>query len=116
MSQASEKIRLRERRKKRIRKKVFGTSERPRLSVFRSARHVYLQVVDDNLCTTLASVGTFKNDKRASKDVCTELGNALAAKCLAAHIEKVVFDKNGYAYHGRVKAVAEGAREGGLKF
>jgi large subunit ribosomal protein L18 len=110
---------LRTRRKKRIRKKVFGTPERPRLSVFRSDRHIYAQVIDDFAGTTLAQVSSFEkgqDSKRANIGVCTELGKALAERCKAKGVASVVFDRNGNAYHGRLKAFAEGAREGGLQF
>ena len=118
MANTIKKAALREKRKKRIRKKVFGTTERPRLSVFRSARHVYAQVIDDTKGMTLASVHSFKkgSEERANKAVCSELGKKLAESCKAKNITSVVFDKNGFAYHGRVQALAEGAREGGLNF
>ena len=119
MAKTSEKIVLRARRKKRIRKKIGGgTAERPRLSVFRSDRHIYAQVIDDLAGATLVSVSSFEkgNHRRANIGVCQELGKALADRCKAKSINAVVFDKNGFAYHGRVKALAEGAREGGLQF
>lgn len=105
-------------RKKRVRAKVSGTSERPRLCVFRSDRHIYAQVIDDNVGKTLVSVSSYsKTSKdRANKDKCVELGKNLAQKCKDAKIDKVVFDRNGRVYHGRVKAFADGAREGGLNF
>ena len=118
MANQSSKELLRARRKMRIRKRVNGTTERPRLSVYRSARHMFAQVIDDSSGKTLVSVGSFDKGKaaRANKDVCTSLGKELAAACKAKNIDKVVFDKNGYAYHGRIKALADGAREGGLSF
>lgn len=118
MAQTEQKAAHREKRKKRIRKKVFGTTERPRLSVFRSARHVYAQVIDDVRGVTLAHVHSFTkgSEQRANKALCSELGKKLAATCKAKNISKVVFDKNGYAYHGRIMALADGAREGGLEF
>ncbi len=118
MGQTEQKAAHREKRKKRIRKKVFGTTERPRLSVFRSARHVYAQVIDDVRGETLAHVHSFTkgSEQRANKALCSELGKKLAAACKAKNISKVVFDKNGYAYHGRIMALADGAREGGLDF
>ena len=118
MSKQQEKAEHREKRKKRIRKKVFGTGERPRLSVFRSSRHVYAQVINDISGETLAAVHSFKKgaELRANKDACLALGKKLAEVCKAKNITRVVFDKNGYAYHGRVMALAEGAREGGLEF
>ena len=118
MAKTSQRAVLRARRKLRGRKKISGTVERPRLSVFRSDRHVYAQVIDDALGLTLAQVSSFEKGKhrRASIPVCQELGKALAERCKAKNINAVVFDKNGFSYHGRVKALAEGAREGGLQF
>jgi large subunit ribosomal protein L18 len=118
MASTNSKYAARNKRKTRIRKKIFGTTERPRLSVFRSARHVYAQVIDDTKGVTLAHVHSFKKgvEERADKAVCSELGKKLAEACKAKNITKVVFDKNGYAYHGRIMALAEGAREGGLDF
>ena len=118
MSTVGVKNRMRARRKLRGRKKISGTAERPRMSVFRSARHVFVQVVDDNTGKTLVSFGTFAKGKaeRANKEVCTEVGKKLAAACKEKNITKVVFDKNGYTYHGRIKALADGAREAGLEF
>jgi large subunit ribosomal protein L18 len=118
MSNTNERKTMRERRKLRGRKKVNGTAERPRMSVFRSARHVFVQVVDDDSGKTLVSVGTFAKGKadRANKEICTEVGKKVAAACKAKNITKVVFDKNGYTYHGRIKALADGAREAGLDF
>ncbi len=111
----------RQRRKWRIRKNVAGTSERPRLSVFRSAKHIYAQVIDDTTGTTLASVSTISKGLRGSlagnkRDVAKKIGGLIAERCKAANISKVVFDRNGFLYHGRVKALAEAAREGGLEF
>ena len=109
------------RRKVRIRKKVFGTAERPRLSVFRSAKHVYAQVIDDEKGVTLATMSTLGKEQRGKVtgkkvDKATHVGEALAKECKAKNITKVVFDRNGYMYHGRVKAIADGARKGGLEF
>jgi large subunit ribosomal protein L18 len=112
----AKKMQLRARRKLRIRKKVSGTGERPRLSVFRSARHISAQVIDDLSGKTLVSIHSYEAGGRANKEVCTKLGKELAAKCKAANIGSVVFDKNGYNYHGRIQALADGAREGGLEF
>lgn len=112
------KIELLKRRKKRIRKKIDGTAERPRLSVFRSARHVYAQIIDDTSQRTLAMVRSFGKDAagRANVARCKELGSKLAVLCREKNIATVVFDRNGFAYHGRVKALAEGVREGGVHF
>lgn len=110
------------RRKRSIRKRISGTGERPRLSVFRSNKHIYCQVIDDNSGVTLASVSSQTDTVKASADgkdktaLATLVGQAIAEKCKEKNIESVVFDRNGFVYHGRVKAVAEGAREGGLKF
>jgi large subunit ribosomal protein L18 len=106
----------------RIRKKVRGTPECPRLSVFRSARHIYAQLIDDENGRTLASASTLSMDAAADGDdggktaIAKLVGQSLASQGTEAEISKVVFDRNGYLYHGRVKALAEGAREGGLKF
>lgn len=116
------KITARQRRKYRIRNKVHGTSERPRLSVFRSAKHIYAQIIDDAEGKTLVAVSTLCGDldgslKEDSKSEAAKKVGALIAKvCLEKKIEKVVFDRNGYLYHGRVKALADAAREAGLKF
>ena len=119
---AKTKLETRDRRKAHIRKKVNGTTERPRLSVFRSAKHMYAQIVDDTTHQTLASVSTLdekiiaemkglKKTERAKK-----IGAAIAERCKAKGIDKVVFDRNGFIYHGRVMALADAAREAGLKF
>lgn len=108
-------------RKKRIRGKVEGTTERPRLTVFRSAKHIYAQVIDDTNGATLGAVSTLsKTVKNAlgenKKDAAKAIGKAIADVCKTKGINKVVFDRNGYLYHGRVQALADGAREGGLDF
>jgi large subunit ribosomal protein L18 len=111
---------LRLRRKIHIRKKVEGSTERPRLSVYRSLNHIYAQVIDDVSGKTLASASTLsaelKDGKGKKKDLAKEVGKLVAKKCQEAKIAAVVFDRNGFMYHGRIAAVAEGAREGGLKF
>lgn len=107
------------RRKASIRKKLSGTPERPRLSVFRSAKHMYAQVVDDVSGTTLASASTLAKDIEASGtkvDQAKAIGAAIANRCKDKGVETVVFDRNGFLYHGRVKALADSAREAGLKF
>jgi large subunit ribosomal protein L18 len=112
----------RERRRLRIRQKISGTSERPRLSVFRSARHIYAQVVDDMSGRTVAHSSTLARDVRgevgeANKlNAAKKVGQSIAKLLLAKGIDKVVFDRNGYLYHGRVRALADAAREAGLKF
>ncbi|CAB4687490.1 MAG: 50S ribosomal protein L18 [Actinobacteria bacterium] len=108
----------RERRHRRIRGKVKGTADRPRLAIFRSNRGIFAQVIDDQTGKTLAgaswmSLKDFTGDKTAQAN---EVGKAVAAAAKKAGIEAVVFDRGGYLYHGRVKALAEGAREGGLVF
>lgn len=112
-----------ERKIKRVRKNLFGTPERPRLTVFKSLNHIYAQVIDDSNSKTLASASTL------TKEIAAELasaksniekskivGNLVAKKAIEAKVEKVVFDRGMYQYHGRVQAIADGARDGGLKF
>ena len=112
----------RERRKLRIRRKISGTPARPRLTVFRSSKHIYAQVVDDVAGTTLAHASTLSRDVRgevaeANKlDAAKKVGAAIAKALLAKGIDKVVFDRSGYLYHGRIRALADAAREAGLKF
>ena len=108
----------RARRKLRIRKKISGTTERPRLTVFRSNKQIYAQVIDDIQGTTLVDAGSHKienleGDKSKRAEA---VGEAIAKACIVKGIKQVVFDRNGYIYHGRVKALAEGARKGGLEF
>ena len=102
--------------KYRIRKSVNGTTERPRLSVFRSNKQIYAQVINDITGTTLASASSLGLEKMAKIEQAQKVGSLLAEKAKAAGIEKVVFDRNGYLYHGRVKALADAARKGGLNF
>ncbi len=110
------------RRKIRVRKKIFGTKERPRLSVFRSNKHIYAQVVDDRAGTTLVSASTLSPELRGnvksagSRDAAARVGALLAQKAGAAQLSRVIFDRNRYRYHGRVKVLAEAARKGGLEF
>jgi large subunit ribosomal protein L18 len=108
----------RARRKLRIRKKISGSTERPRLTVFRSNKQIYAQVVDDIRGSTLVSVASLKLEGlEGNKSARAEkVGEAIAAACKAKGITQVVFDRNGYIYHGRVKALADGARKGGLEF
>ena len=114
------KAAARMRRKVSIRKRISGTAERPRLSVFRSAKHIYAQAIDDSTNTVLAAASdleeTVKGESqgKAKKDRAKLVGIAVAKKLLAKNINAVIFDRNGYIYHGRVSAVADGAREGGL--
>ncbi len=119
---ASSKVESRKRRKLRIRKSVIGTPERPRLTVFRSARHLYAQVIDDLSGCTLASASTLSKDLRGvlgegnKTDAAKKVGVLVAELCKSKDINKVVFDRNGYLYHGRVRALANAARKGGLDF
>jgi large subunit ribosomal protein L18 len=109
---------LRERRHRRVRGKVSGTAERPRLAVFRSNRGIFAQLVDDGSGKTIAGASwmTIKGLKGNKTDQAREVGKAVAEAGRKAGIETVVFDRGGYLYHGRVKALADGAREGGLRF
>ncbi len=107
-------------RHKRVRKKISGTSERPRLCVFRSLKNIYAQIIDDTTGNTLVSASSLDADLKATyggnKDAAKAVGEAVAKKAIAAGITKVVFDRGGYVYHGRVAELAAGAREGGLEF
>jgi large subunit ribosomal protein L18 len=108
----------REKKKLKIRKRVMGSTERPRLCIFRSTKHVYAQVIDDSTGQTLVSASTLDTDgvKGANKDACSAIGKEVAKRAVGKNIKQVVFDRNGYLYHGRVKALADAAREGGLEF
>jgi large subunit ribosomal protein L18 len=111
----------REKRHGSLRKRVAGTAERPRLAVFRSAKHIYAQVIDDDQKKTLAATSDQKYEKGGADDKgkkvrAKKVGADIAAKCKEKGIDKVVFDRAGYKYHGRVSALADGAREAGLKF
>lgn len=108
----------RQKKKMRIRRRVKGTQERPRLCVFRSAKHIYAQVIDDVTGTTLVSASTLDVEglKGANKNSAQAIGQEVAKRALTKNIKAVVFDRNGYLYHGRVKALADGAREAGLNF
>ena len=109
-------------RRSRVRKKVAGTDNRPRVCVFRSNKHIYAQVISDDQGKTLAAVSSLTGDvvtagaKTKGVELAKQVGLALARVCKEKNISQVVFDRNGFLYHGRVKAVADGAREGGLKF
>ena len=104
------------RRHKKIRAKVFGTAEKPRLSVFKSNKYIYGQLIDDSQGVTLASLSSMKVKGKTFTERCIETGKELAKKAIGLKIEKVVFDRGGFKYVGRVKAFADGARAGGLKF
>ena len=122
MNNAATRLKGRETRHRRIRKKISGTNTRPRLAVFRSARHIYVQAIDDNAGSTLAASSTvaiqkslkkiYTGNKEAAKAVGTDVANKLMKKSISS----VVFDRGGFIFHGRVQALAEGAREAGLKF
>ena len=105
-------------RRRRVRAKVHGTAERPRIAVFRSNRGIFAQLIDDDAGRTLASVNWTEDELRSlgRMEQATRVGALIAERAKAAGVETVVFDRGGYQYHGRVKALAEGAREGGLKF
>ena len=116
---AFSKINRRAKIKRRIRKKVSGTPQLPRLTVFRSNKQIYAQLIDDTIGVTLVASSSYKNaaaDKLTKVEQAALVGKEVAAKAIKAGIEKVVFDRNGYLYHGRVKSLADSAREGGLKF
>lgn len=105
--------------KRRVRKIVTGTSEQPRLAVFRSNKEIYAQIINDETGTTLVAASSKQKDIKATgtkKEIAAIVGKAIAEKATKAGIEKIAFDRGGYLYHGRVKALAEAAREGGLKF
>jgi large subunit ribosomal protein L18 len=116
------KIQRRRRRKRGIRKRVHGTGEKPRLSVFRSLKHIYAQIVDDDLGVTLCEASTRSKDLRdglrvgGNTEAAKVVGTALAERAKAKNIEQVCFDRNGFRFHGRVKGLADAMREGGLKF
>ena len=119
-STVHKKLASRHKRAATIRKRVAGDADRPRLSVYRSLNHIYAQVIDDATGKTLASASTLsaelKDGKGKKSELAKEVGKLVAKKCVEKQIEAVVFDRNGFNYHGRIAAVAEGAREGGLKF
>jgi len=110
-------------RKQRVRKKVLGTTEKPRLSVFRSAKHIYAQIIDDDTAKTVVSFSSLSKDVRqdlkgrgGNREGAAIVGQNIAKKALDKGIKRVVFDRNGFLYHGRVKALADAARESGLEF
>ena len=120
MKRNEKRIERRTRRKRGIRSRIFGMPDRPRLTVFRSSKHIYAQVIDDLSGKTLASASTTEKASGAPSGgntaAATEVGKRLAERAVAAGVANVVFDRNGFKYHGRVKGLADGAREGGLKF
>ncbi|HXV82178.1 MAG TPA: 50S ribosomal protein L18 [Candidatus Binatia bacterium] len=109
-------------RKQRVRKKVLGTDQRPRVSVFKSNKHIYVQIISDESGVTLASASTLSKDLAArvknakGREAAKQVGLTMAKICKEKNISRVIFDRNGFIFHGRVKAVADGAREGGLEF
>jgi large subunit ribosomal protein L18 len=122
MSQKNQRETARQNRKGRIRKRIFGTEQRPRLSVFRSAKHIYAQLVIDSTGSTILAASTLSPDLRAEigdldkSDAAKKVGQWIGKKALEKNIQHVVFDRNGFLYHGRIKALADGARESGLVF
>lgn len=122
MSVQKLKVKQRARRRQRVRKKVFGTQERLRLSIYRSLGHIYAQVIDDTKGHTVAAASSTDKEVVSIVEGKTKaekshlVGKILAQRALAANVSSVVFDRNGFMYHGRVKALADGAREGGLQF
>jgi large subunit ribosomal protein L18 len=119
MRKLDEKTRKRLKRKLSIRKKIAGTAEKPRLTVYKSNRHTYIQAIDDVKGCTLASASNQEKDQRGIKNAVSgleKLGLLIGQRLLAKDIKTVVFDRNGYRYHGKVKAVADGARKAGIKF
>ena len=114
----SHRSKTRMKNKARVRKKVNGTGERPRLAVYRSGRHIYAQIIDDTKKSTLVAVSTLTLtvDKKSSCEAAKKVGEEVAKKAIEKNVKDVVFDRSGYVYHGRVKAVADGAREAGLNF
>ncbi len=123
MKTIKKKLLRRQRRKRHVRKTVTGTSQRPRLTVFRSHKNIYAQIIDDTAGQTLVSASTMDGRTReelpvggGNRAAAKVIGAALAAKAVRAGIKKVVFDRNGYPFHGRVRELAEAAREGGLDF
>ena len=122
MNNAATRLKGRETRHRRIRKKIAGTNTRPRLAVFRSARHIYVQAIDDNAGSTLATSSTvaiqksLKKTYTGNKEAAKAVGEDVAIKLIEKSISSVVFDRGGFIFHGRVQALADGARAAGLKF
>jgi len=122
MIKIQDRNKIRERKHARVRKKITGTAERPRLSVFRSARHIYAQIIDDETGNTLVAASTLdeaikgKLSYYGNKAAAREVGKLIGSKAIEKGIKHVVFDRGGYLYHGRVQELAEGAREAGLEF
>lgn len=118
-NKSATKLKSRAKKHIRIRKKVFGTDERPRLNVFRSAKHIYAQIVDDATGKTIVEASTMSVEipgSKGSRAAATAIGQEIAKRAMGKNIKDVVFDRGGYLYHGRIKALADAAREAGLKF
>lgn len=119
MINKADKNQARLRRHRRVRGKIFGTPERPRLNVFRSKSNIYVQIIDDVAAKTLVSASSYEKDFAGyggNKEAAAKVGETVAKRAIAAGIENVVFDRGGYLFHGRIKSLAEAAREAGLKF
>ena len=122
MGNTALRLKARLKRKKRIRKNIFGNQDRPRLSVFRSSKHIYAQIVDDTNGSTLVSASTLDTEFRENKvegkkvEIATAVGTLVGKRALDKGIKKVVLDRNGFLYHGRIKALSDGARKAGLNF
>lgn len=122
MGTTSQRLTARLKRKKRIRKNIFGNQDRPRMSVFRSSKHIYAQIIDDTKGTTLVSASTLDKEYLDNKvegkkvDIAKAVGNLIGKRALDNGIKQVVLDRNGFLYHGRIKALSDGAREAGLNF
>lgn len=116
MDKNAQKTLKRTRRKRGIRKRVSGTAQRPRLAVFRSNKQIYAQIIDDAQGRTLAAASSIGIEKAVTVAAAAQVGKALAEKAKSAGVQAVAFDRAGYRYHGRIKALADAAREGGLKF
>lgn len=122
MSQINTREVARQKRKARVRTRIFGTEQRPRLSVFRSAKHIYAQIVVDSTGSTILAASTLSPELRGEveglkkSEAAKKVGELLGKKAAEKNIRRVIFDRNGFLYHGRVKALAEGARESGLEF
>lgn len=122
MGEVNVKLQKRLKRKQRLRKKIHGTSERPRLTVVRSAKHMYVQIIDDSTGRTLAAASTMGKELRGKLkhagniEAAVKVGEVISKEAKKKKISKVIFDRNGYLYHGRVRALADAAREGGLDF
>ncbi len=117
LNRTSQKVTRRLKTKARIRKKVEGTTERPRLSVYRSGKHIYAQIIDDVTGTTLVAYSSLEGDLgKKNIEIAKQVGLEVAKRALSKNVKSVVFDRSGYVFHGRIKAVADGAREAGLSF